>query len=500
MARMKWSIALRLGALLASFSVFAAILAGYYTFDSSRERLQGRVAGLQGQVDAVVAERDWSQKPSLVSGPRDPLPAINERPAKARVLVHAARSQTVAAPPAAAEAFPAPTRERRPELANLPRTPLATARLRPSAEIPAVPEAVKRLAAPRWHDVTAPTEGKVVRQLVPPGTTVQAGTPLLEVVNREWARVYADINRAQIGEFPKGAPVTVTFEDYPGVILQGWINGTRPVPQRDVAEVEMVVVCQEGYYPDDTYGSLQWLALAAPLEDNRKREPLAPAVKTATALQAGEAKVYEMLPLVPPTVGPAQATVSEPQPGEYTGVLRLGEDDVQAAPLAKEKPAQAQRLALLKQWRESFVEGMTTSLFGDLMLTYPREGELSRAVERMATGRVAHDYNRCAATLREALGWGLGDAATWLTRLPERGYVPRPDGLARPGDILVWPFTYGPNRTQHIGLAVNQNGRLMLLSNLAGTLGTSELVGGYVAFYKPAPAGAKARAKVRGRQ
>ncbi|PJI96980.1 diguanylate cyclase (GGDEF)-like protein [Acidovorax sp. 69] len=42
MKHMKWGIALRLGALLASFSVFAAILAGYYTFDSSRERLQGR--------------------------------------------------------------------------------------------------------------------------------------------------------------------------------------------------------------------------------------------------------------------------------------------------------------------------------------------------------------------------------------------------------------------------------------------------------------------------
>ncbi|WP_298207852.1 diguanylate cyclase [Acidovorax sp.] len=40
--RMKWGMALRLGALLASFSVFAAILASYYTFDSSRERLQGR--------------------------------------------------------------------------------------------------------------------------------------------------------------------------------------------------------------------------------------------------------------------------------------------------------------------------------------------------------------------------------------------------------------------------------------------------------------------------
>jgi diguanylate cyclase len=39
---MKWGLALRLGALLASFSVFAALLAGYYAFDSSRDRLQGR--------------------------------------------------------------------------------------------------------------------------------------------------------------------------------------------------------------------------------------------------------------------------------------------------------------------------------------------------------------------------------------------------------------------------------------------------------------------------
>lgn len=39
---MKWGIALRLGVLLASFSVLAAVLAGYYAFDSSRDRLQGR--------------------------------------------------------------------------------------------------------------------------------------------------------------------------------------------------------------------------------------------------------------------------------------------------------------------------------------------------------------------------------------------------------------------------------------------------------------------------
>ncbi|MFI8619213.1 diguanylate cyclase domain-containing protein [Acidovorax sp. NPDC077693] len=37
-----WGIALRLAVLLASFSVLAALLAGYYTFESSRTRLQGR--------------------------------------------------------------------------------------------------------------------------------------------------------------------------------------------------------------------------------------------------------------------------------------------------------------------------------------------------------------------------------------------------------------------------------------------------------------------------
>ncbi|MFY3384276.1 diguanylate cyclase domain-containing protein [Paracidovorax sp. MALMAid1276] len=42
MPRLTWGIAQRLGALLASFSVFASVLAGYYTFDSSRARLQGR--------------------------------------------------------------------------------------------------------------------------------------------------------------------------------------------------------------------------------------------------------------------------------------------------------------------------------------------------------------------------------------------------------------------------------------------------------------------------
>lgn len=42
MRRLKWGIAVRLGVLLASFSVLAAVVAGYYAFESSRSRLQGR--------------------------------------------------------------------------------------------------------------------------------------------------------------------------------------------------------------------------------------------------------------------------------------------------------------------------------------------------------------------------------------------------------------------------------------------------------------------------
>ena len=60
MAHMKWSIALRLGALLASFSVFAAILAGYYTFDSSREDLAEEAFPDGWRLGAAVA---WQPEP-----------------------------------------------------------------------------------------------------------------------------------------------------------------------------------------------------------------------------------------------------------------------------------------------------------------------------------------------------------------------------------------------------------------------------------------------------
>ncbi|MFP4250072.1 MAG: CHAP domain-containing protein [Armatimonadota bacterium] len=93
-------------------------------------------------------------------------------------------------------------------------------------------------------------------------------------------------------------------------------------------------------------------------------------------------------------------------------------------------------------------------------------------------------YNRCAGTMREALGWGLGDAHDW-TGLPSRGYQQRPAGSgAQPGDIVVWPFTYGSRNSQHIGIAVGTDAGVRLLSNLSGSLGLSRMVSGYRAYFK----------------
>jgi len=170
------------------------------------------------------------------------------------------------------------------------------------------------------------------------------------------------------------------------------------------------------------------------------------------------------------------------------GLALLPDPSPKAGGAAQSRAARAQQtITMLRDWRRSFLEGMQTTVFPvtNLVLTYPGDAEIARAVERMATANVPHPPNRCAGTLARALGWGLGDAADWAERLPSRGYVERPDRLARPGDILVWQFSFGPRGNQHIGVAVRQGDRLMLLSNLSGRLCTVPLQGGYRAFYKP---------------
>ena len=111
-------------------------------------------------------------------------------------------------------------------------------------------------------------------------------------------------------------------------------------------------------------------------------------------------------------------------------------------------------------------------------LVFPGSVETARAVRRMARGDVSSTPNYCARTMREALGWGLGDAHDW-TALPSRGYNRRPRGTpAQPGDIVVWPFTYGSRNSQHIGVAVKTDAGMRLLSNLSGhPAGLPQLLG-----------------------
>ncbi len=130
--------------------------------------------------------------------------------------------------------------------------------------------------------------------------------------------------------------------------------------------------------------------------------------------------------------------------------------------------------------------GLTEEYFPHLgtSLIFPAKAETAGAIRRMARGEVSSVPDYCARTMREALGWGLGDAHDW-TALPSRGYNQRPAGTpAQPGDIVVWPFTYGSRNSQHIGVAVKTDAGMRLLSNLSGDLGLTPLSGGYRAYWR----------------
>ncbi len=377
---------------------------------------------------------------------------------------------------------------------NQTRRPQLTSRTAPdtvppmmTAGFPGTPKELDRLAEQRWTEFAAPNDGFVVERATQSGDQVQPGQELFRVINTQWARAFFTVGREDVERFAPGTVVTVTFDDYPSVAFEGWISSLAPEEGGDTARAEIVMFCRQGYFGTDAFGTLQWLALATPLDQSA--EDTAPVRQVAQSAPEHE---YHRDPLAQMSMVPQDIWELSVDPESlprseqlYEGHLQLadlcGPDDVSAA----EGP-QRQRLAKLLEWREGFVDGMTRTLFSErVVLTYPKSGEIRRAIERMATGRVSNVPNRCARTMREALGWGLGDAHVWARTLPTRGYVARRDGLARPGDILVWPFTYPPRNSQHIGVAVQQNGRLMLLSNLNGDLGTVDVRPGYIAFYKP---------------
>ncbi len=395
---------------------------------------------------------------------------------------------------AAAEAEAAASAVKDPVEPDEDTTPLAPAPLEEMTaeeeQPPALPPEVRELAAPRWEEVAAPGMGLVADVVAPPGSLVEEGQEVLELADVELARLTAGVRQRDMPEFWTGRTVTVTFEDYPAVALKGWVASCSPTDDGDDAEVEFLLLCDRGPFADDAYLAVHWMALEAGVRADaagaHRLEPLpepGPASRTQTHLRS-------LFPLANPW-GYAEEPSARADclsRTSYAGRLRL--DPMPAVhdgrPSSPRRAAERRRLSALRDWRATYIEGMSTTILDDgTALTYPREGEVSRAVSRIIEGRVSHRANLCARTMREALGWGLGDAHAWARRLPHMDYAVRSDGLARPGDILVWPFTYGPGRAEHIGIAVRQGRRLMLLSNLGGRLGTSEVLGGYLAFYRP---------------
>lgn len=483
------------------------------------ETAQARTDKLSARMQELTGRREKLQ--ASLAAANDRLQALQQKLARARATADAANRER---PATAAEDEPKAERavnssavprqpkttapqkpETKPEAEQKPPSPMVMPEHQPQADrsathsdesarrherqrnrtaAPGIPRVFNSLSEPKWETVSAPTEGFVTEHLAADGDTVAAGDDLLRISNTQWTRLYADLDPEHIGSYRKGTPVAVVFDAYPGVRLEGWISDLQPVRDTGTIRAEMVVLCTAGFYDDDAYATVRWLSQSAPLNIENSSSVLAPVTRDVPVLNVGPDSVYAMLPIVPVEYGPARAVEPKRVEGQYAGYIR-------AVPLSADSaltdtPEGKARLKALKEWRASFTEGMTTAIFdNELVLTYPADGRVNRAVERMAAGQVSHAKNRCARTMAEAIGFGLGDAAQWANRLPAMGYLQRDDGVARPGDILVWPFSYGPGNTQHIGIAVLQSGRLMLLSNLAGRLGTSEVLPGYLAFHRP---------------
>ncbi len=352
----------------------------------------------------------------------------------------------------------------------------------PGAGAP-VPHEVRDLAAPRYQEIVSPSHGMIADLVSPEGQLVDVDDELLRLSNIQLARLTARVAQSAMPDFREGRALTLTFEDYPGAVFEGWVASAEGVPGADDADVEILVVCDASAGMDDAYLALQWMVIEAGMDAPSDRAPMRPVMEPEPTSLASRL-LSRIFPLMRPA-DEGQARSEIPRSDLFEGRLvlhpvdRISEDDLAT-------PEPDERLAALGQWRRSYLEGMVTTVLDDgTAITYPADGEVSVAVRRMLTGSVSHGRNLCARTMREALGWGLGDAHSWAYRLPHRGYTPRADGLIRPGDILVWPFTYGPGRSEHIGVAVRQGRRLVLLSNLSGRLGTSPVLGGYVAFYHP---------------
>ena len=75
-----------------------------------------------------------------------------------------------------------------------------------------------------YADIIAPADGFITRLSAEVGNTVQAGQPLMSLVNLEDAYIVANYKETRIGRFKKGQKVTIKLDSYPGEKFDGTLD------------------------------------------------------------------------------------------------------------------------------------------------------------------------------------------------------------------------------------------------------------------------------------
>jgi membrane fusion protein (multidrug efflux system) len=75
--------------------------------------------------------------------------------------------------------------------------------------------------------IVAPISGRIAKKNVDPGKYVQAGQPLLSIVEQHvW--IVANFKETQIGKMAAGQPVEVRVDAYPGKVFKGHVDSVQP--------------------------------------------------------------------------------------------------------------------------------------------------------------------------------------------------------------------------------------------------------------------------------
>ena len=76
--------------------------------------------------------------------------------------------------------------------------------------------------------VTAPLSGRVAKKNIDPGKYVQAGQPLMSIVDERDIWIVANFKETQVGEMRVGQPVTITVDAYPDTVFHGRVDSFQP--------------------------------------------------------------------------------------------------------------------------------------------------------------------------------------------------------------------------------------------------------------------------------